>query len=49
MPLFLNIIPFYEYVNVRNTNKKDSNLEIPELEFEYLETRALNMIYEYVK
>lgn len=49
MPLFLNIIPFYEYVNVRNTNKKDSNLEIPELEFEYLETSALNMIYEYVK
>jgi hypothetical protein len=49
MPLFLNIIPFYEYVNVKNTNKKDSNLEIPELEFEYLETSALNIIYEYVK
>lgn len=52
--LFLNIIPFYEYVNIRNTSKKDRDLEKPEhenlkeTEFNNLETRTLNMIYEYV-
>lgn len=55
MPLFLNIIPFYEYVNVRNASKYDTNLEksenkpLNEIEFENLETSALNMIYDYVK
>jgi hypothetical protein len=55
MPLFLNIIPFYEYVNIRNTSKSTPNLEkqenenLKEIEFDNLETRTLNMIYDYVK
>jgi hypothetical protein len=55
MPLFLNIIPFYEYVNIRNTSKSTPNLEkqenenLKEIEFYNLETRTLNMIYDYVK
>ena len=51
MPLFLNIIPFYEYMNIRNAKSPDLEKikEMIELEFEHVEKYTLNLIYDYIK
>lgn len=53
MPLFLNIIPFYEYMHTRNTGKSNANLEktenMEEIEFDIIEKHTMNLVYAYIK